>query len=210
MSSRPNAPAPNPSSLQDGAKADAAPTREDSLAAAAAAFAIDVPPPTLDAAEVEAGLRRAALERSAERKVLLHLLPTLFLFSLLNYIDRCAAGLAHSSPVLATTQPSHHGAAMHALPPGAHLALLSAMSCPSAHAPGLPCLTRSNLAFASVELERDLGINNAVFGLASGVFFVTYCLGDRRHAGGWEGPTHVRARVCPYPAVWLRPPVLHG
>lgn len=46
-------------------------------------------------AAVAQGLRREALERSAERKVLLHMLPPLFLFSLVNYIDR--ANLAFAS-----------------------------------------------------------------------------------------------------------------
>jgi hypothetical protein len=49
-------------------------------------------PPRPDAAAVREGLKRLAAERSAERKVLLRLLPTLFIFSLLNYIDRCGPG----------------------------------------------------------------------------------------------------------------------
>jgi hypothetical protein len=33
---------------------------------------------------------------------------------------------------------------------------------------------RSNLAFASIPLEKDFGFDNAVFGLASGLFFASY------------------------------------
>jgi len=77
-------------------------------------------PSGFDEAAIEQGLQKQSAEKRAERKVLAHLLPPLFLFSFLNYVDR------------------------------------------------------SNLAFASIPLERDLGFNNRVFGLASGVFFATY------------------------------------
>lgn len=50
--------------------------------------AVIVSPFSVDEAEVERQLRLEAVERSAERKVLWRLLPCLFLFSLLNYIDR--------------------------------------------------------------------------------------------------------------------------
>lgn len=55
---------------------------------AAAAWKAELAIDGVDEAGVEQGLRRAALERSAERKILAHILPPLFLFSVINYLDR--------------------------------------------------------------------------------------------------------------------------
>jgi hypothetical protein len=62
--------------------------------------------------------------------------------------------------------------------PAAAAAAAAAPNHPSARPRAPRAARRSNLAFASLDLERDLGLNNAAFGLASGVFFVTYCLGQ--------------------------------
>src|SRR5512143_2259418 len=37
-------------------------------------------------------------------------------------------------------------------------------------------IDRVNIGFAATELQRDLGLNNAVYGLGAGLFFFGYCL----------------------------------
>jgi len=37
-------------------------------------------------------------------------------------------------------------------------------------------LDRVNISFAALTMNRDLGISDAVYGFAAGVFFLTYCL----------------------------------
>jgi ACS family tartrate transporter-like MFS transporter len=37
-------------------------------------------------------------------------------------------------------------------------------------------IDRVNIGFAATELQRDLGLNNAVYGLGAGLFFLGYCL----------------------------------
>ena len=37
-------------------------------------------------------------------------------------------------------------------------------------------LDRVNVAFAALQMNKDLGFSQSVYGLGSGLFFVTYCL----------------------------------
>ena len=37
-------------------------------------------------------------------------------------------------------------------------------------------LDRVNISFASAELQRDLGLSDAAFGLGAGLFFLGYCV----------------------------------
>jgi MFS transporter, ACS family, tartrate transporter len=37
-------------------------------------------------------------------------------------------------------------------------------------------LDRANIAFAALEMNKDLGFGPAVYGFGAGVFFISYCL----------------------------------
>ena len=37
-------------------------------------------------------------------------------------------------------------------------------------------LDRVNVSFAALEMNRDLGLNPAVYGFGAGLFFLTYCV----------------------------------
>lgn len=76
---------------------------------------------------------------------------------------------------------------------------------------------RSNLAFAVVELEREFGFDNAVFGLAAGVFFASYAsaappargaaaLIDARRPPAQSAAAGARRPAAPAPRALRAPP----
>ena len=59
-------------------------------------------------------------------------------------------------------------------------------------------LDRINVGFAALTMNKDLGLDPAIYGLAAGAFFWGYCSSRCRATSSWKRS----ARGCGSPASW--------